>query len=312
MRLEEFKNLADKYGRQKASSQEKLSMDIFLSKVQKANSSLVVPLSSEKREKLLNTINNRIHKPSRNRLWVKRSYGIAAIFAAIITLAFFTDLFSSKVTTIIAEKGEKKEIKLDDGSVILLNGNSQLSYNHDFTEARLVKLKGEAFFKVAKNPEKPFIVESSSLRTRVLGTSFNIKNYEGERAVVSVNTGRVEVTPKAYPKKKVILTKNEQVTYTRNFSARVSKENSEDFNAWTRKMIILKQASLGSTATILENWYNVHINFAQDSLRTLKITGKFKDEKLKNILKSIALIKNLQIDSTNQKHIIIRTKPAAE
>ena len=290
-------------------SQERLAMDIFFSKMQEANKNVLVPISSEKREKLFYNIQQNL-TIKRKRIPLKKYLAMAAAgFTTLLMLGFFTGMFSNNYTTIIAEKGEKKEIKMDDGSVIFLNGNSSITYENNFTEERTVKLQGEAFFKVARDTAHPFTIKSKDLETRVLGTSFNIKSYKDQVPMVSVNTGKVEVTPLKNPEYKVILTKDQQASFKENRKPKISKGDSRDFNAWTRKMIILKNISLEHTAKIIENWYDVNIQFADDSLKQLKITGKFNDEKLSNVLKSLALIKNLKIDSTNKKQIIIRKNP---
>ncbi len=309
MKVEEFKKLAEKYTHKKVNSQERLAMDIFFSKMQEANKNVLVPISSEKREKLFYNIQQNL-TIKRKRIPLKKYLAMAAAgFTTLLMLGFFTGMFSNNYTTIIAEKGEKKEIKMDDGSVIFLNGNSSITYENNFTEERTVKLQGEAFFKVARDAAHPFTIKSKDLETRVLGTSFNIKSYKDQVPMVSVNTGKVEVTPLKNPEYKVILTKDQQASFKENRKPKISKGDSRDFNAWTRKMIILKNTSLEHTAKIIENWYDVNIQFADDSLKQLKITGKFNDEKLSNVLKSLALIKNLKIDSTNKKQIIIRKNP---
>lgn len=309
MKVEEFKKLAEKYTHKKVNSQERLAMDIFFSKMQEANKNVLVPISSEKREKLFYNIQQNL-TIKRKRIPLKKYLAMAAAgFTTLLMLGFFTGMFSNNYTTIIAEKGEKKEIKMDDGSVIFLNGNSSITYENNFTEERTVKLQGEAFFKVARDTAHPFTIKSKDLETRVLGTSFNIKSYKDQVPMVSVNTGKVEVIPLKNPEYKVILTKDQQASFKENRKPKISKGDSRDFNAWTRKMIILKNTSLEHTAKIIENWYDVNIQFADDSLKQLKITGKFNDEKLSNVLKSLALIKNLKIDSTNKKQIIIRKNP---
>tara|TARA_B100000408_G_scaffold38977_3_gene29512 strand:- start:2125 stop:3057 length:933 start_codon:yes stop_codon:yes gene_type:complete len=309
LKVEEFKKLAEKYTHKKVNSQERLAMDIFFSKMQEANKNVLVPISSEKREKLFYNIQQNL-TIKRKRTPLKKYLAMAAAgFTTLLMLGFFTGMFSNNYTTIIAEKGEKKEIKMDDGSVIFLNGNSSITYENNFTEERTVKLQGEAFFKVARDTAHPFTIQSKDLETRVLGTSFNIKSYKDQVPMVSVNTGKVEVIPLKNPEYKVILTKDQQASFKENRKPKISKGDSRDFNAWTRKMIILKNTSLEHTAKIIENWYDVNIQFADDSLKQLKITGKFNDEKLSNVLKSLALIKNLKIDSTNKKQIIIRKNP---
>jgi len=151
------------------------------------------------------------------------------------------------------------------------------------------------------------LVETEKIKTRVLGTSFNIKAYKNRQTKVSVNTGKVEVDIKEICEK-IILIKNQQLSIINASEPLLSNDNSEDFIAWTKNSIVLDNASLGETAIILENWYDIEINFAGKELQELKISGKFKDEKLINILKSIALVKQLEIEFLTENQILIRKK----
>ena len=95
-------------------------------------------------------------------------------------------------------KGVKSTIELADGSKIWLNADSKVQYPALFNgSTREVYLNGEAFFDIAKNPSKPFIIHLSNGTVRVLGTSFNIKAYDNEPVVeTSVATGKVAFIPK--------------------------------------------------------------------------------------------------------------------
>lgn len=122
--------------------------------------------------------------------------GIAAI--GLLTLGFLF-LFQKQASTpelkwamVSTQHGERKKITLSDGSTIQLNGNTKLSYlKKNSIPIRLVKLDGEAFFDIAKDEHKPFLVVSKEFTTQVLGTSFNIDTDIGK--VVEVNTGKVNV-----------------------------------------------------------------------------------------------------------------------
>lgn len=130
--------------------------------------------------------------------------------------------------------GKPRDIKLPDGSVITLENNTVLKYDKDFNAAtRTVFLRGKAFFDVAKNAQKPFIIHSNGLVTKVLGTSFAIAANEDEEDVtVSVVTGKVAVVPQdrfeALPEKQstqlsgLVLTPNQKAVYSRE-SAHLAK-----------------------------------------------------------------------------------------
>ena len=199
-----------------------------------------------------------------------------------------------------------KRRKFDDGSKIFLNSGTKITYPENFKEDRKITLEGEAFFEVAPNPEKPFRIKSGTIETKVLGTSFNINAYAKGREKISVNSGVVQVTYGNNSSQKVTLTKNMQISFYKDNTPAITKMNSDNYNAWTNDIIVLDKTSLGETAKILENWYDVHIEFADPSLKKFTISGKFKEEKLETVLQSIALIKDLEINYKNPKSIIIR------
>jgi len=94
-----------------------------------------------------------------------------------------------------SEHGKIKKIKLADGTFVTLNSASSLKLPTDFnSKSRFVQLEGEAFFDVAKNVKKPFIIQSGDARIKVLGTSFNVKAYKEDKLMaVTVATGKVMV-----------------------------------------------------------------------------------------------------------------------
>lgn len=306
MNKHELIYLAGKYAAKRATSQEKLAVDIFFKKVQEKEVCSFVNLDQDKRDKIFRAIENKIQlkKVSRKRYW-QRIIACAAVLIILLGTAMLS-LFSENNVTQIAAKGEKKQIELKDGSRVFLNAGSKISYPENFLENRLVSLEGEAFFQVAPNPDKPFRIKSGSIKTKVLGTSFNINAYSKGNEKISVNSGVVEVSSLKNPSQKIKLLKNMQLFFHPDKKPGISQKNSANYNAWTNNIIVLNKTSLGETARILENWFDIQIEFANPALRKLTISGKFKDEKLETVLKSIALIKNLKIEYKNPKSIIIR------
>jgi len=305
----EFIQLAEKFTQNKCSWEEKRAVEEFFKKLQDNGQGIPYNLPEEKRTLLLKRINSKIAKP-KNRLshLYHRMVKIAAIAIIFLGITFLASyLINTGSISQVAAKGEKKTILLPDGSLVFLNSKSSISYSKDFKNKRELKLTGEAYFEVKKNPERPFLVETEKIKTRVLGTSFNIKAYKNSQTMVSVNTGKVEVDIKEISEK-IILIKNQQLSLVNAVEPLLSKGNSEDFIAWIKNKIVLNNTSLGEVAKILENWYDVEINFTGKELQELKISGKFKDEKLINILKSIALVKQLEIDFLTENQILIRAK----
>lgn len=306
MNKHELIYLAEKYAANKANSQEKLAVDIFLRKVQEQGAHPLVSLDEEKRNKLFSKIEDKIqfNNTDEKKYW-QRIIASAAVLFLLLGTVLLSLIVENEITQ-IAAKGEKKEIELDDGSKIFLNSGTKITYPENFKEDRKITLEGEAFFEVAPNPEKPFRIKSGTIETKVLGTSFNINAYAKGREKISVNSGVVQVTYGNNSSQKVTLTKNMQISFYKDNTPAITKMNSDNYNAWTNDIIVLDKTSLGETAKILENWYDVHIEFADPSLKKFTISGKFKEEKLETVLQSIALIKDLEINYKNPKSIIIR------
>jgi len=305
----EFIQLAEKYAQNKCSWGEKRAVEEFFKKLQDNGQVIPYNFTKVKRDFLLKRIHSKIDKPKNRLLHLySRTVKIAAIAIILLGSAFLGNyLINNGNISRVATKGEKKTILLPDGSLVFLNSNSSISYSKNFKNKRELELTGEAYFEVKKNPEKPFLVETEKIKTRVLGTSFNIKAYKNSQTKVSVNTGIVEVDIKEISEK-IILIKNQQLSFINAAELLLSHDNSEDFSAWTKNTIVLNNTSLGETAKILENWYDIEINFSGKELQELKISGKFKNEKLINILKSIALVKQLEINFLTENQILIREK----
>ncbi|MDQ6530512.1 FecR domain-containing protein [Flavobacterium sp. LHD-85] len=305
MKKEIFLQLAKKYEEGSCTPEEKMAVESFFDKMQDQSSD--IELSDAKGDVILNKILLELQvKPKKYTF--RKVLKIAAVFVIGLSIAFSAAqfIFQPAVITQIAAKGEKKEIFLEDGSVIVLNSNSSITYPEEFETTRNIQLVGQAYFKVFRDVKRPFIVQTHDVKVRVLGTSFDINSYNHHDTKVSVITGKVEVTSPTG--KKVQITKNQQADLIKNSDLQISEENSKDKIAWISNTIMLKNTKLSETVKIIENWYNVDITIEDPELNNLTISGKFKDEKLENVLESIAYLKNLKINYTTKKQITIRKK----
>ena len=307
MKKENFLLLAKKYEEGTCTPEEKAAVETFFDKMQEQSSDLENNISDEKGDVILNKILLELQvKPKKYSF--RKALKVAAVLVTGLTIAFTAAkfIFKPKEITQITAKGEKKEIYLEDGSVIVLNSNSSVTYPEEFETTRNIKLTGQAYFKVFRDVKRPFIVQTHDVKVRVLGTSFDINSYNHHDTKVSVITGKVEVTSPTG--KKVQITKNQQADLIKNSDLQISTENSDDKIAWISNTIILKNTKLSETVKIIENWYNVDIVIEDQELNDLTISGKFKDEKLENVLESIAYLKQLKINYTTKNQITIRKK----
>ena len=107
-----------------------------------------------------------------------------------------------KAEKLLSTKGSRSRSLLPDGTTVWLNAGSKLYYENDFNGTREVRLEGEAFFDVVKQTDRPFIVHTSGIDIKVLGTAFNVKSYPEDKTVETtlyrglVQVFRQEDTPK--------------------------------------------------------------------------------------------------------------------
>ncbi|RYJ43363.1 FecR family protein [Flavobacterium beibuense] len=307
MKKEDLIQLVEKYAADTCTAEERNTVEAYFKNLQETGEDIPDYLLDQKRDYIFNTIITQTNTAKVKKLPVwKQAMRVAASLLIIAALALSYNLLTKETPTIteLAAKGEKKEVLLHDGSIVVLNSNSSITYPEEFGKTREVMLEGEAYFKVHRNTQQPFIVKAGTVDVKVLGTSFNINAYDTLNTKVSVLTGKVQVTDPTG--KKVYLIKNQQAEYTEKKDFKLSQENSNDGIAWTQNTIMLKETTLGETAQILENWYNVTIQFEDKDLEKLTISGKFKDEKLENILESIAFLKQVKIDYLTKNQIIIK------
>ena len=174
---------------------------------------------------------------------------------------------------------------LADGSIITLNKNTLLSYPASFrSKTRTVKLKGEAFFKVSPDKTKPFIVDAGNVTVTVVGTAFNIKNYDSTTQVI-VESGIVEVKS---GDQSIQLHKGEKVL-VKNTAAPFERSLVRDslYNYYRTKKIICNNTPLPDVIETINQAYNTHIVLGDDALKQLRLSTTFQDESLETIISVI-------------------------
>lgn len=186
-----------------------------------------------------------------------------------------------------APPGVKSNLTLQDGSKVILNSGSTLRYIKNFEgDQRELELVGEAYFDVAKDSLRPFMVKTGVVTTKVLGTSFNIRAYENEILNISLLTGSVEVDMEHH--QAIGLFPGEALSINSERQFQKKRFNEEKLLAWTRKTIIFEHTSITEIRRVLENWYGVEIHFANRPANDLIVSGVFRDQTLKNVLEGLS------------------------
>lgn len=223
---------------------------------------------------------------------------IAAAIAAIFVIGTgVLYQFSIQNNELVAEN-RIVESNLPDGSLISLNTNSELEYSKKFNKKnRTVKLKGEAFFKVEHNPEKPFIINTGELKIEVIGTSFNVnaKSEKGDVEVI-VETGIVKIYTKKDKSDSVMLYAGDKALFN-NTKKNIQKIVNENINylAWKTKKLIFEGDELQIIVNTLNETYNANIVIKNPSIKECILTNTFENQSLESILKVLEATLDLQI-----------------
>lgn len=214
-----------------------------------------------------------------------------SIAAAILLLAAFGLWWTAQTpsTPLLVEiqtlQGEKKEIKLPDGSTVLLNENSKLAYTEDFA-VRNIDLEGEAFFNVEPMKESPFTISSGEATTRVLGTSFNVRAYPTEENVeVTVETGTVAL---AVTKKASALVElpagTSGIVYKKEERVERVEEKLNNALAWKTLKLDFDEAPMKDVITTLERYFGTEIKVTNAMIYECPYTSTFDQPDLASIL----------------------------
>lgn len=175
-------------------------------------------------------------------------------------------------------KGQHVSLTLSDGTKVILNAESKLTYPSEFSgNERNVELHGEAFFEVTHNKKAPFIVKGSFLNVKVLGTKFNFRSYPNEKAEVTLDEGKVEVESFDF-KNKRILSPGQQILYTPKEGMRlINKTDVSLVKSWTTGELSFQNKRLDEICAELERKFNVHINIENKKLTKEVFTCHFKN-----------------------------------
>lgn len=245
-------------------------------------------------DKLQQKINVQRRQTARRQLW--RS-AIPLIAAACLLFIFSTAFFhyntndrTSEYYTLLTGE-HTSDFTMEDGTVIILNKNSRLSYSDKYgKDSRNVKLEGEAYFEVAKDPDKPFQVEMDGASITVLGTHFNVKaEAESDDITATLVEGSIRFEG---AKQNIVMTPNQQLTFSRSTNKVDLKETDTDtFTAWKDGLLKYKSIPFIQLVENLKNIYQVEISIDDDRLAdpSVTVSGTFASEQsLEQILKVIS------------------------
>eukprot|EP01133_Synstelium_polycarpum_P011763 gene11763-13723_t len=184
-------------------------------------------------------------------------------------------------------KGKLITLNLNDGSSVQLAGGSTFLYPSSFSgNTRAVTLlSGEAFFKVTHNRKKPFIVHSSGMEIKVLGTQFNVLNSSGSKLLaVTLTEGSISFKGKNQPSK--LLKPGQQLTFNKQSGSleKIEEVDPDYISSWTKGVLWFKSTPLTEVLQKLEIYYGVHFKIEGNPDLNIPLTGKFRQQPLSRIL----------------------------
>ncbi len=249
-------------------------------------------------------------KPSDGSRLIKRIVNIAAVLvlsAGISLVYLYRPVTAPEVVeqqtpeTLFRQTGfgEKLNLTLTDGTRVKLNANSRITFPRFFQGAtRVVKLSGEAFFEVAEDTARPFVIQTDRFEAKVLGTSFNL-NCQGQNAEVALLTGKLQVDN--LNGQNVVLDPLQMATvsYTGNIST--ARFDPLLKTGWKDGILVFEQASFTEVVSLLEQWYGVKIT-SSTSLRVKGVySGVYRNEPLSNVLQGIGSTSGFDFLIENKK-----------
>ena len=166
----------------------------------------------------------------------------------------------------VPKKGEFF-IVLSDGSKVWLNSESSLGFPSQFTNKyRIVDLKGEAYFEIAKNKEQPFIVQTSDIKIDVVGTHFNVKAYpEEEFSYTTLLEGKIKISSDKFNEE---LDPNEQLKVDNTKKTYTKKNvNASIYTAWTKGKFVFKDVAFVEIMNTLSRWYDLKIIYENEKVK---------------------------------------------
>lgn len=214
---------------------------------------------------------------------------------------------STDFNTLYVPNGGMYSVTLSDGTRVWLNSESSLRYPINFTTAeRRVVLSGEAYFDVARNEAKPFIVEHAKFKVKVLGTVFNINAYEKDTDnSISLLSGKIQLNDIALKntnKDNITLIPGEQATL--NYKAntlQIEETNVNESAAWIQGKFYFKNEKLQDILIKMERWYGFTTQFKTSEKANIRFTGVIKkDKSLRSLLDIISKTSNINYEIKKQ------------
>jgi len=232
--------------------------------------------------------------------WRAVAAAVVLLVATTLFVLYKTGTIQHQETyTVYSTLDSIKSIQLPDGSQVCLNNYSELRFaKWKRNGERKVFLNGEAFFDVAHNPKRPFVVQTTHAKTRVLGTSFNLKASE-KVDIVSLVTGKVEFCTND-SQNLVVLAPGEMIKYS-HYNNQIEKLAFQDknFMAWKTKKLEFNNTSISNVISSISEYYHVSVSGNFTGFEEYSLSADFNDQPVEKVLSVLEITWDAQMSVRN-------------
>jgi ferric-dicitrate binding protein FerR (iron transport regulator) len=246
------------------------------------------------------------------KLWWTIGVAASIAFAVLVFGPFYKAKDTKKQNaqnTVSTKRGSKSKVQLPDGTEVWLNADSRITYNEEFQgNLREVSLEGEAFFDVAHDAARPFLIHTATIDLKVLGTAFNVRSYPDEKNTeASLIRGSIEVTLVKSPDQKRIILKPNDKLIVNNSEVLLTNEKQpshepvmtlakinykkQDNSAveifWVKDKLAFDNEELQNIALKIERWFDVKVSIKDEKLKQVHYTVFFEGETLRETMEAL-------------------------
>lgn len=208
--------------------------------------------------------------------WRGRRRARTLVGAAVALVAAVCIGVSMRDPVYSTDRGERETIALKDGSRLILNTDSRVSVRYERDERHVVLTRGEVYFDITRNPDRPFVVEAGDDQVRVLGTSFVVRR-DSDRLQVALVSGSILLTPgdglRTAP---LILTPGERVQTSSGGRLHIDRPAMGPLLAWRRGELVLDETPVGEAVSEMNRYSDSQIVLEDPRVKRAPISGVFK------------------------------------
>lgn len=239
-----------------------------------------------------------------------RRWAMAASIAGLLVIGLAWRYLATQDVIYSTVVGEQRSVELPDGSHMQLNTHSTVATAFQRQERHIRLLEGEALFQVAKDPARPFIVDSADGRAVAVGTAFNVR-ADSSRTTITVVEGRVRVSGAGAGSPDVVLVSaGEQIAIARGAPpSAISFPNTESVTAWTNRKIVFENTAMSDAVAEFSRYSARRVVLVDEELRSRRISGVFASNDLQSLVQFLASDPRIEV-SEDGAGWTVRLRPA--